>query len=292
MEGTGKVKMPGDAAVGLCSGRRLLPGRYLATALALILLTLPCGRLARSHETAPDQPPTLGVTEHQGRRIPLDLTFRDETGKPVRLGELVTGPTIIMPVYYGCTNVCTYQQARMAGALRKLERKPIEGYRVLSVSFDETEGPELAARSKKIYLTAMGGGFPPDGWRFLTGDGANISRLTDALGFSFRRKGNDFIHPVVTVVITGDGVIVRYLYGITVLPKDLALALTEAKSGVTGASVRKLMEFCFSYDPAGKGYAFNLLRVSATIVILCAGGFLAFLLLAGRKRKNISAEQK
>jgi protein SCO1/2 len=245
-----------------------------------------------AHAGPPDQTGTAGVSEQLGGRIPLDLAFRDETGKTVRLGELISGPTIIMPVYFGCTNVCTYLQGRMAGALQKMERTPLADYRVLSISFDETEGPELAARSKKMYLTAMGNGFPPDGWRFLTGDRATIHRMTDAIGYRFIRQGRDFLHPVVTVVVTGNGTITRYLYGVAVLPKDLTLAITEAKSGITGASVRKLMEFCFTYDPAAKTYVFNLLRVSATVVILCAGSFLAFLLLTGAKRKEPSAEKQ
>jgi protein SCO1/2 len=128
--------------------------------------------------------------------------------------------------------------------------------------------------------------FPEEGWRFLTGDSASIRRLTNALGYGFQRQRNEFAHPVVSIVVAGDGMIVRYLYGVSILPKDLALALVEAKSGVTGGSIRKLMDYCFSYDPAGRTYVFNLLRVSATVVIICTGSFLAFLLLTGRKRKQ------
>ncbi|HXE98349.1 MAG TPA: hypothetical protein VN642_18240, partial [Dongiaceae bacterium] len=109
--------------------------------------------------------------------------------------------------------------------------------------------------------------------------------LTDALGFHFQRQGRDFIHPVASMVVSPDGTIIRYLYGTTILPKDLALALIEAKNGIAGVSVRKLMEYCFTYDPTGKTYVFNLLRVSATVVIICTGGFMAFLIL-GRRRKH------
>ena len=127
--------------------------------------------------------------------------------------------------------------------------------------------------------------FPAEGWRFLTGDADSIRRFTNAIGYRFQRKGKDFIHPVASVMISADGTIIRYLYGIAVLPKDLALAIAEAKSGVAGASVRKMMEYCFTFDPVGKTYVFNLLRVSATVVILCAGGFLAFLILGKKKLK-------
>ncbi len=232
------------------------------------------------------QDQATGVDERLGSKIPLEIRFRDESGATVSLAELVTGPTVIMPVYYSCSNVCAYQQGRMAGTLQVLERRPIDDYKVISISFDETETPEMAAKTKRTYLTAMRKPFPPDGWRFLTGDADSIHRLTDAIGYRFQRNGSDFIHPVASVVVSADGTIIRYLYGIAVLPKDLALAIAEAKSGVAGASVRKMMEYCFSFDPVGKTYVFNLLRVSATAVVLCAGGFLLFLLLTGRKRKR------
>ncbi|MDA8413110.1 MAG: SCO family protein [Desulfobacteraceae bacterium] len=228
----------------------------------------------------------VAVDEHLGARIPLDITFRDEAGVSVRLADLVRGPTIILPVYYNCRNVCAYQQGRMAGTLQNLERRPLEDYKVISISFDETETPEMAARSKHTYLTAIRKPFPADGWRFLTGDAANIQRFTDAIGYRFERQGSEFIHPVATVVVSADGTIIRYLYGIAVLPKDLALAIVEAKSGVAGASVRKMMEYCFTFDPKAKTYVFNLLRVSATVVILCMGAFLAFLIFGGKRRRK------
>jgi protein SCO1/2 len=227
-----------------------------------------------------------GVDERLGARIPLDIVFRDETGKAVRLGDLVTGPTIILPVYYSCTNICNFLQGGLASALPAIQRTPGKEYRVLSVSFDEMETPELAARYKRIYLAAMNAPFPEEGWRFLTGDAQSIRRLTAAAGYRFQRKGRDFIHPVASLVIAGDGTIVRYLYGTAFLPKDLTLALVEAGEGRTGTTIRKMVEFCFTFDPSGKTYVFNLLRVCATVVILCTGGFLAFLLLTGRRRRQ------
>lgn len=239
---------------------------------------------------APPSEP-VGMDEHLGAKIPLDITFRDESGAPVRLADLVKGPTVILPVYYRCSNVCFTLQGHFANALQSLESKPLQDYRVISVSFDEEEGPEMAARSKHAYLSAMKKPFPEEGWRFLTGDLSSIRRLTDALGYGFQRQRHEFAHPVVSIVVAGDGTIVRYLYGVSILPKDLALALVEAKSGIAGGSIRKLMDYCFSYDPAGRTYVFNLLKVSATVVILCTGSFLAFLLLTGRKRQRRTSEK-
>jgi len=230
----------------------------------------------------------IGLTERLGEKLPLDLVFRDENGKPVRLGELITGPTIILPVYYKCTNVCNFLQGSLAGVLPAVKRKPAEKYRVLSISFDETETPAMASKYKRIYLDAMNAPFPEDGWRFLTGDLDNIHRFTDAIGFRFVRQGEEFIHPVASVVVARDGTIVRYFYGTTFLPKDIALALLEAREGKVGASIRTVVGYCFSFDPKGKTYVFNLMRVSATVVLFCTGAFLLYLILTGRKRRQPS----
>ncbi len=238
------------------------------------------------HEPKDAQMPGIGLDEHLGSKIPLDLAFRDETGKSVVLADLITGPTIILPVYYSCTNVCNFLQAGLASALPAVKRKPGEEYRVISVSFDESETPVLAAKFKRMYLASMSTPFPPDGWRFLTGESSSIRRLTDAAGYGFQRKGRDFIHPVASFVVARDGTIVRYLYGTTFLPKDLTLAILEAREGKAGASIRKVVAFCFSFDPSGKTYVFNLLRVSATVVFLCAGAFLAFLIFTGKKSRH------
>jgi protein SCO1/2 len=241
-------------------------------------------RLA-AHSVHDEQSSSTGVEERLGARIPLDLTFRDEAGHPVRLRDLVTGPTVILPVYYSCTNVCNFLQSGLASVLPAVRLKPGEEYRVLSVSFDETETPAMAARAKRLHLGSMNAPFPADGWCFLTGDLQDIRRLTDAAGYRFERKGREFVHPVASFVIARDGTIVRYLYGTNFLAKDLTLALLEARSGTVGATVRTVVGYCFSFDPAGKTYVFNLLRVSATVIFLTAGGFLGFLLMTGRTRK-------
>jgi protein SCO1/2 len=232
---------------------------------------------------------TVGLDERLGSRLPLDLSFRDEAGQPVRLRDLITGPTIILPVYYRCTNVCSFLQQGLASALPAVRRTPGREYRVISLSFDETETPADAARARQQYLTAMTAPFPADGWRFLTGDATAVARVTSAAGFTFSRQGREFLHPVASFVVAGDGTIVRYLYGTTFLPKDLALALLEAKGGRAGTAIRRAVGYCFTFDPAGRTYVFNLLRVSATVVIISLAVFLAVLLLAGKKRPRRSA---
>jgi protein SCO1/2 len=226
----------------------------------------------------------VGLDEQLGARLPLDLTFRDEDGRPVRLRELIDKPTVIAPVYYRCPNVCHFLQGELAQALPQLELTAGSDYQVLSISFDETETPELARRNRDTYLTAADGKVLPQGWRFLTGDLDQIMALTGAAGYRFQRVGADFQHPVAILVVSRDGLIVRYLHGTRILPKDLALALAEAKAGVAGTTIRKMVQYCFSYDPEQKTYVFNLLRVAATVILATLAGFFAFLLLTGRKR--------
>jgi protein SCO1 len=270
-------------------GKRPFCMSLLLTMLLLVLLLAlyghpPAARCEEVHQHSDAQETTVGLDEQLGSRIPLDLAFRDETGTQVRLGDLISGPTIILPVYFSCTNVCYNLQWGLARILPQIRNKPGTEYRVISVSFDESDTPQLAAKFKRVYLTSMHAPFPEDGWRFLTGDTASIRLLTAAAGYRFQRKGRDFIHPAASLVVDGNGTIVRYLYGTTFLSKDLSLALIEAREGTSGTTVRKVMDFCFSFDPQQKTYVFNLLRVSATVVILCTGGFLAFLLLSSKKR--------
>ena len=246
----------------------------------------------RSFSSAGAKVQPVGLSERLGARIPLDLTFRDEAGRKLRLSELVTGPTIILPVYYSCTNVCNYLQEGLARVLPEIKLVPGQDYRVLSVSFDERETPQRAARSKRMYETVMRGQFPAGNWIFLTGDAANIRRLTDAAGFEFQRQGNDFVHPVVSFVVAGDGMIVRYLYGTRFLAKDVTLALMEARQGKVGTTISKMVSYCFSFDPKSKSYEFNLLRVSATVIIICVLAFAAFLVFGGKKPPGGKGQEK
>ena len=246
------------------------------------------------HQTTPPKqaPEEIGLDEQLGSKIPLEALFRDESGKAVRLNELITGPTIILPVYYSCTNVCNYMQGGLARILASLKNSPGSDYRIISISFDSTETPEQAARIRKMYRTAINAPFPEDGWYFLTGDAKNIKFFTDSIGYRFKQKGRDFIHPVASLIVSGDGAIVRYLYGTSFLPKDLSLALLEARDGKIGKTIRKVVDYCFTFDPTGKTYVFNILRISATVVILCAGSFLLYLVLTGRKRREVKTEEK
>jgi protein SCO1/2 len=225
----------------------------------------------------------IGIDEKLGQLIPLDLTFYDENGNPVTLRQFIHTPTILAPVYLHCPNVCSLLLQNLADALNQLPAQPGKEYTVLTVSFDETEKPDLALRKKKTYLSMIQKPFPKDVWRFLTGDKENIRKLTDAIGFHFKRVGEDFEHPVSLVILAPNGKIVRYMYGAAPLPFDLKLALIEASHGRIGPTIAKFVQFCFSYDPKGHQLVFNILRVTGAVTLLFALSFVLFLIFKGKK---------
>jgi protein SCO1/2 len=232
----------------------------------------------------------MGIDQNLGQYVPLDLTFSDETGHPVTLGQLIHKPTILALVYYHCPNVCSLLLQNLADVLNKLPGEPGKEYMVLTISFDETEKASLALQKKKTYLKMIERPFPEDAWRFLTGNKENIHKLTDAVGFHFKRAGEDFEHPVALIILAPDGKIVRYMYGADPLPFDLKLALVEASQGRIGPAISKLARFCFSYDPKGKKLVFNMLKVTGTVTLFFALSFIVFLLFKGR-RQHTKEEQ-
>ena len=180
----------------------------------------------------------------------------------------------------------------LADALNRLPAEPGKDYRVISLSFDETEKPALALQKKKTYLKMIQKPFPEDAWRFLTGDKENIQKLTDAVGFHFKREGEDFQHPVSLIVLSPEGKITRYMYGADPLPFDVKLALVEASQGRKGPTISKMVRFCFSYDPKADKLVFNTLKVTGTVTLLFALSFVAFLLFKGRKHHSEEEQQE
>jgi len=234
----------------------------------------------------------IGIDEKLGQFVPLDLTFNDEDGDPVTLKQLIHTPTILTPVYLHCPNVCSLLLQNLADVLNKLPAEPEKEYDVISISFDETEKPDLAFEKKKTYLKMIQKPFPEDAWRFLTGDKANIDQLTDAIGFHFRRVGQDFEHPVALIILAPDGKIVRYMYGADPLPFDLKVALVEASQGRIGPTIAKVVRFCFSYDPKANKLVFNMLRVTGTVTLFFALLFIVFLLFKGKKQHTQQEQQE
>ena len=252
--------------------------------LILLLATLFFQNTAQAHVEQPRDLSGIGIDEKLGQFIPLDLTFYDENGNPVSLKQLIHTPLILAPVFYRCPNVCSFLLFNLAGVINKLPSEPGKEYQVWTVSFDETEKPDLAFEKKKMYLKMIEKPFPEDAWRFLTGDKENIHKLTDAIGFHFKKQGEDFLHPVTLVILSPDGKITRYMYGTEFLPFDLKMALLEASEGRVGPTLSKVLRFCFSYDPQGRKYVFNTLKVTGIVTLLFALSLILFLVFKGKKK--------
>jgi len=237
-----------------------------------------------AHVEHTKETPGVGIEEKLGQAIPLDIVFNDESGNRISLRQLIHKPTILVPVYFGCPDVCSFLLYNLAGALNQFSSEPGKEYQVLAVSFDETEKPPLALEKKRLYLRMIQKPFPEEAWRFLTGEEENIRKLTEAIGFRFKREGKTFQHPILMVILSPGGKITRYMYGTEVLPFDLKMALLEASEGRIGPTVSKVLRFCFSYDPKGRKYVFNTLKVTGIVTIAFALSFILFLVLKRKKQ--------
>jgi protein SCO1/2 len=208
----------------------------------------------------------LWIEEKTGQYLPLDLEFVDEAGQPVRLREIVDRPTILLPIYFYCPNICSKNLANLAIALSSLSLEPGKDYRAIALSFNEAESFEDAARAKKNYLKIVGDDFPSDGWRFLTGSIENIQAVTDTVGFRFKKIDDEtFIHPAALMTIDKDGQVIRYVYG-SFLAGDIEMGLLDAAKGSPSMSVKRLLAFCFNYDPDKNKSVFQFVKIGVLLL--------------------------
>jgi len=232
----------------------------------LLLAALACAPWARAAADA--APPEVGVDEHLGATLPLDVRFNDEDGKPVRLGRLIDKPTVLTLNYYRCAGICTPLLNGLVDSLNELKLEPGEDFQVITVSFDERDLPEMARKKRENYLKQLRRPFPPAAWRFLTGKSPSIRLLTDAVGFKFKPYGMEFIHAGVIFIISPQGLVTRYMYGTDFRPVDLQTALGEARVGRTRPSVIRSLSFCYTYDPAGRRYIVSVTRLVGAFSVL------------------------
>jgi protein SCO1 len=247
----------------------------------------------------------IGIVEKTGDRVPVDLTFHDESGAAVKLGDLITKPTILIPVYFSCDHYCPQILGALATALADLKPLPGRDYQLITISFDENDDPANARRVKANYIKAAGEKFPDGAWKFLTGSRESIAAVTEAVGFHFRRDSHGFIHPVVLVFLASDGKITGYnyvsvfRYGVqssaSFSPPDLAAGLDKASKGLVSLEVKKPVLYCFPYQPAGQERFFRLLGVTGGVTIFSLIFFFIYLKVTGRRpsaghRKNIGRD--
>ena len=229
------------------------------------------------------RPPGLknvGIEQRLNEQIPPGLAFRDENGNPVKLGDYFgKRPMILNLVYYQCPMLCGEVLSGLESSMRVLKFDAGKEFDVLTVSFDPKETPEMAAAKKADYLRRYGRPGAAAGWHFLTGPAASIDALTKAAGFQYQYdpQSGQFAHSTAIMVLTPQGKIAQYYYGVEFAPKDLRLGLIQASQNKIGTVVDQVLLYCYHYDPnTGKYGAIisRVLQLAAGATVLILGTFL------------------
>jgi protein SCO1/2 len=205
----------------------------------------------------------VGLDQRLNEQVPLDLVFVDETGAEVSLGNVIDGkPAVLALVYHQCPMLCNLSQDGLVRSLRALSLSAGKDFTVITVSFDPREGPELAAAKKKVYLEHYGRAGAERGWHFLTGSEQSIRRLTESVGFRYAwdQQTGQYAHAAGIVVLTPEGKISRYFYGVEYPPRDLRLGLVEASANKIGSATDRVLLFCYQYDPTTGKYGLVIMR--------------------------------
>ena len=271
-----------------------MPRSLYIAALAL-LLGSPAVAVESGAGPAADQRPEIlrevSIEQRLDAQVPLDLVFRDEAGAEKPLASFFRDkPVILSLVYYECPMLCTLVLNGLTSALKTMSLSVGNEFDVISVSFDPEEGPALAAAKKESYLDRYRRIGAEEGWHFLTGEAESINRLTEAVGFGYRYDPeiDEFAHAAAIIVLTPDGKISRYFYGVEYPPRDLRLGIVEAGDGKIGGAVDQILLYCYRYDPATGKYTpaiMNIMRLGAVVTVICLAAFV----LVSRRRERRSA---
>lgn len=252
---------------------------YTALVAAVGLLGVPGMSFGQRTEPMPEELKGIGVTEHLGDPIPLDLEFVDCDGKPVVLKQYFDGkrPVVLTLNYSNCPMLCSLQLDGLFGGLKRMPWAIGDKFDMITVSFDPLETPERARMTKQKYLEVYGRPGAAEGWHFLTGREEDIKKLADSLGFRYRYspERRQYLHVAVTFILTPDGHISRYLYGVEYDPQTLRLSLLEAADGRIGSTVDQILLFCYHYDAESGRYgpaAIRLMQMGAGLTVLLVGG--------------------
>jgi protein SCO1/2 len=238
--------------------------------------------------TMPTPPPSqrpaalkqVGIEQKLNGQIPPDLVFRDETGKAVRLADYFgSKPLILNLAYFRCPMLCDEVMSGMVSSLGVVKFEPGKDFEILSVSFDPSDTPATAADKKHTFVQRYHRPGAEAGWHFLTGDQASIDTLTKAAGFGYQYDPTtgQFAHGTAIMLLTPDGRLSRYFYGVEYPPNDLRLGLVEASQNKIGNAVDQVLLYCYHYDPGTGRYGaiiVNILRIAGAVTIIALGAFL------------------
>jgi protein SCO1/2 len=257
----------------------------------LLALTGIAGASASAQQTnTPGILNKAGITQNLNAQIPPDLLFRDETGKSVRIGDFFgPKPIVLSLVYFDCPALCTEV---LNGELRTMKAISLDlgkDFDALTVSFDPKDTSALAKAKRDVYVGQYGRPGATDHWHFLTGDQQSIDALTNAVGFHYAYDSSirQYAHAAAILVLTPDGRIDRYFYGVVYPARDVRLGLVEASEGKIGTLTDHALLYCYQYDPMTGKYGvvvMNLVRAAGGITVLILGLFIAMMFLRERRR--------
>jgi protein SCO1/2 len=284
---------------------RPLHARRLAAALLVAALAGPAQAQFWRHKgdeagAPPDVLPValeeVRVDEQLGARLPLGEELRDHEGRPVKLGSLFGDgkPVVLALVYYDCPMLCGLIQSGLARAMRENGLQAGKDFRAVSISFAPEETPAQAKERRRGYLQSMGLSEASDAWSFWVDQGGAARRIADAVGFHYKKDevSGEWAHLASIFVLSPDGRVSRYLYGIDFPSKDFRLSLVEAADGKVGTSFDRLVLTCYRYDPASRRYqpfALGFVRAGGALVAVALAGLVAGLLWRERKKARPTA---
>lgn len=225
----------------------------------------------------------IGIVEKLGDTIPTDLWFVNENNDTVTLGQLINKPTILFFVYFDCPNLCSPLMDGVADVVSKLDLKLGTDYQIITISFNTKDTPEKAREKKVNFVQKINEENKKD-WIYLTGVQENITAITEAIGYRYKAQGLDFAHASAIFVLSPQGKITRYLYGLTFLPFDVKMAIIEAQKGLARPTINRVLEYCFAYNPGSKTYTIQITRIIGTFTLLIAAIVFVTLLLKRRKK--------
>ncbi len=254
-------------------------GGGIVPALAAVALTGAAAAQSALPMTAvPPERQGLDIVEHLGETLPMDIPLIDSNGNEVVVGDYFDGerPVLLTFNYYECPQLCTLTLNGMVKALKKVEWKAGEEFRILTVSIDTEETPDLASFKQDSYLNFYQNHAGDDAWAFTVGRGDNPRRLADAAGFGYRydEASDEYIHGSLILAVTPDGRLSRYIYALDPTPKDMRFALIEAGEGKVGSTLERFIFWCHQYDPTANSYtlaAFRVMQIAGLLTVLAIG---------------------
>lgn len=232
----------------------------------------------------------ITIEQKLNEQVPLNLTFRDETGREVQLKQYFgKKPVLLTLVYYECPSLCGLVLQGLLKSLRVVNYTPGDQFEIVTVSINPKETPQLAAAKKQNFLKEYGRLDAAKGWHFLTGEEPQIRKLADSVGFRYvyDPKSGQFAHAAGIMLLTPSGKVARYFYGIEYSPRDLRLGIMDASQGKVGSPVEKVILFCYQYDPTTGKYSLAIIRViqlASVLTALVLGGFISTQMYCERRK--------